>query len=313
VADNLPQMPPPAARLTPARVGQATSIEQSRAMAEVQAAVLVAQSRPRDLQTALAEMRQSCAIDKLANRAFFSYKRAGSTVTGPTVYLARELLRCWGNAQAGLIELSRDPIGGQSEMMAYAWDLQTNARVSTTFVVPHARDKDSTVVDLTSLRDVYENNANQGSRRLREMIFSILPPWFVEEAKDICTKTIKDGGGVPLPQRISKMITSFATLDVTEDDIARRLDKPSQKWTEHDVARLVVVFQSIQRGELDRDEEFPPPEAEAVTAAELTGSGRAKQQQRRRAEPPPAQSAPDPTAEPLSDEPGWPEPPADAA
>ena len=267
MTDPVPLPPRPPAP----RIGQATAIEQSRAVAEVQAAIVVAQQCPRDIQAAMRAMRQSCQMPQLAERSFFRFPRAGSTISGPSVYLARELARCWGNIQYGVSELSRDDVAGQSEMQAFAWDLETNARAATIFIVPHMRDKKGGPERLVDMRDVYENNANAGARRVRECIFGILPPWFTEEAKELCTKTIRDGGGVPLPRRISDALAKLAALapnPVSEDDVARKLGRPSAKWTEHDIAQLGVIYQSIQRGEVSRDEEFPPP---TVTADEIVG------------------------------------------
>src|SRR5262245_12533080 len=93
---------------TPGFLGQATAIEQSRAVAEVQAAVIVAQQRPRNVNAAVNEMRAACQQPGLAERAFFRYSRGGGQVSGATIHLARELARCWGNIQYGIAELRRD-------------------------------------------------------------------------------------------------------------------------------------------------------------------------------------------------------------
>jgi hypothetical protein len=253
---------------TPARIGQGTAVEQSRAAAEVQAAVVVAQQCPRNIQQAVAEMRESCKQMFLAERAFYRYSRGGTTVTGPSVHLARELARCWGNVQYGLVEMRRDDEYGQSEMQAFAWDVQTNSRNSSTFIVPHRRDTRNGAKQLTDMREIYENNANNGARRVREAIFAILPPWFVEEAKELCAQTLRDGGGKPLAQRIADAIKAFEGIGVTVDRIEHRLERPSGKWTEYDVAQLIVIYKSIQRGEVTAEEEFPPPR---VSAEELIG------------------------------------------
>src|SRR4051812_6638163 len=106
--------------------GQSTSVEQSRAIAEVQAAIVVAQQCPRNVNEATRQMQDAVGRKALADRAFYSFPRGRETVTGPSVYLARELARCWGNIQYGLKELSRDDNIGESEMLVYAWDVQTN-------------------------------------------------------------------------------------------------------------------------------------------------------------------------------------------
>lgn len=265
---NLPAMP---ALPSTTRVGQGTAVEQSRAVAEVHAAILVAQQCPRNVQQAIAEMRASCQQAGLADRAFFRYSRAGSTITGASVHLARELARCWGNVQYGLIELRRDDAFGQSEMQAFAWDVQTNSRTTSTFVVPHMRDtKKEGPKRLTDMRDIYENNANNGARRVREAIFAILPPWFVEEAKDLCNKTLKDGGGKPLSQRIADVIKAFADVGIDVKQLEAKVNRPSGQWTEHDVAQFRITYASLSRGEISKDDEFPPAQ-QRITVAEVTG------------------------------------------
>lgn len=262
-------MEPPAPARAPS---QATMVEQSRAVAEVQAAVIAAMKQPRDVQAAMREMREVCAIPALAERAFFRFSR-GETVTGETVHLARELARIWGNITFGLVELSRDDTRAHSEMMAFAWDLQTNARAQTTFIVPHVRDTKKGAKALTETRDIYENNANMGARRLREQIFAVLPVWFREEAADLCQRTLEHGGGKPLVQRIADCEGAFAGIGVTRAQLEARQGRPAAQWTAQDVAALGVVFASIRRGEVSKDEEFPrdalapPPGADSFEAA----------------------------------------------
>lgn len=248
------------------RIGQGTAVEQSRAVAEVQAAIVVAQQCPRDVNAAVAQMRESCRQRGLADRAFYRFPRAGGAVTGPSVHLARELARCWGNVQYGLVELRRDDEYRQSEMQAWAWDVQTNTRNSSTFVVPHVRDTKEGAKPLTDMRDIYENNANNGARRVREAIYAILPPWFVEEAKELCSQTLRDGGGKPLPQRIADAVKVFEGRGVSLSRLEQKVGRPSAKWNEYDVAQLGITFKSIERGEITVEDEFPP---ERVTMAEI--------------------------------------------
>lgn len=263
--DNIrPELP----AQTADRIGQATAVEQARAVAEVQAAIVVAQQCPRDLVAARTQMLDSCSQSGLAERAFFRYSRGGSQISGPSIHLAREIARCFGNVQYGISEMRRDDEHGQSEMQAFAWDVQTNTRASTTFIVPHGRDTKNGRKALTDLRDIYENNANNGARRLREQIFAVIPTWFTEEAKDRCQKTLEDGGGVPLAQRVDKAITAFDGLGIGQKLLEERVGKKVGQWDARDVAQLLVVFQSLTRGEVTREDEFP---TERVSAAEITG------------------------------------------
>jgi hypothetical protein len=189
-------------------------------------------------------------------------------VAGATIHLARELARCWGNLQYGIVEMLRDDFHGQSEMLAFAWDVQTNTRNSSTFIVPHKRDTKKGVTTLTDMRDIYENNTNNASRRVREAIFAVLPPWFVEQAKSLCSKTLEHGGGIPLATRISNAISRFADLDITQSQLEDKVGRPAGRWNARDAAQLAVTFTSIQRGEVRVEEAFPPPR---VTTEEITG------------------------------------------
>jgi hypothetical protein len=258
--------------------------------------VLVAQQCPRDVERAKADMRRACDELALAERAFYRYRRSDKIVSDASIHLARELARCWGNIDYGIAELRRDDLARQSEMKAWSWDQETNARPSTTFIVPHERDREGKRVPLDSLRDVYENNANMGGRRVRQMIFAILPVWFVEEAKTRCRATITRGDGRPLEDRIATMIERFAGLGVTADQIDQRLGRTRDRWNAQDLAELTVAYQSISRNEVTLDEEFPP---HRITVAEVLPPGAPQEAPQEPPQQAPADTAPDmPAREP---------------
>ena len=250
-------------------MSQSTAIEQARAVAEVQAAVTVAQACPRDMGRAWAEMQQACSRLSLAQRAFYTVTNRG---TGPSVHLARELARIWGNLDYGVRELRRDDERGESEIQAFAWDQQTNVRSTRSLIVPHARMKkvngQQTRERLIDLTDVYLNNQNVGARAVRECLFTVMPADFVAEAQDLCRTTIRNGDGRPLRERIASMVGGFAELGVTQLQIETRLNRKKGQWTADDVADLGVVFSSIKRGETTAVAEFPQ---ERVTVAEVAG------------------------------------------
>lgn len=247
---------------------QTAAVEQARAVAEVQAAVTVAQAIPRDLNRAHAEMRQSCSTLATAEIAFYRVPKRGE---GPSVHLARELARIWGNIDYGVRELRRDDELGVSEIQAFAWDQQTNVRSTRTFQVPHQRMAGGKRSNLTDLGDVYLNNQNVGARAVRECIFTVLPRSFTAEAMTLCEQTLARGDGEPLDARITKAISGFRSIGVTPEQIEDKLGKRQGQWDAGDVGRLGVLFTSIKQGETTVDDEFPPT---AVTVAELAGGAK---------------------------------------
>jgi hypothetical protein len=253
---------------TPAKIAdfisQTTAVEQARAVAEVQAAVVVAQQIPRNMDRALADMRDATGRLALAEQAFYRVQNRGS---GPTVHLMRELARIWGNVDYGVKELHRDDSAGQSEILTYAWDLQTNTRSVRSFLVPHARMKSGRQEKLIDLGDIYLNNQNVGARAVRECISTVLPAWFRVEAEARCHDTLKNGeaGGESLAKRIEGMIQAFGALGVRVEQLEQKIGRKRGVWDGSHVAEMVVIYQSIQRGEVSKDDEFP----HRVTAEEI--------------------------------------------
>ena len=239
------------------RVGQATAVEQSRAIAEVQAAMVMAKEFPRDVDAVVREMKRACSSTALAEKAFYSKPRGDKAVTGPSVHLARELMQIWGNVDFGVRELLRDDEHGQSEIQAIAWDLQHNNRSSSIYIVPHARFASGAVKKIVDLDQIYENNANNGARRLREAIYAVLPGWYVSMAEELCRETLRRGEGEPLAERAAKAVASFAKGNVSLDRLEAKIGRKQADWTEDDVVQLGIDYQSILRGDAKASEMFP--------------------------------------------------------
>ena len=249
------------------KINQGTvAIEASRAIAEAQGKLIIAKRFPRDEVAAYAKAMEACQRPTMAEKAFYSFPRAGQTIEGPTIRFAEELARCWGNIDYGIKELSQDD--GKSEMQAYAWDLETNAQSVQNFTNPHQREQGKKMVQLTSQRDIYENNANMATRRLRSRILAILPAWFVEDAIAECKRTIAGRNDAPLIDRVKKMVVQFAKLGVSQEQIERRLKRKVDTMTADDFTEYLGIYNAIKGGESKIAEWFAAePEATELTEA----------------------------------------------
>lgn len=199
---------------------------------------------------------------ELAEIAFFRVERGKkddgtkNMVTGETIDLARELSRCWRNMVSGHKEVGRDAILGQSEVLAYAWDLENGNRREQTIYVPHQRGK-YRVKDGGSIREII---AGYAARVEREMIFACLPAWFKVQAIDLCHQTLANiDADKGLEQRIADCKAMFYGIDVMADALERKIGRPSTEFTPEDLAVLGVIYKSIRRGQSTKDDEFPPP------------------------------------------------------
>lgn len=224
----------------------AVTIESSKAIAEAQGKLIIAKNFPRDEHLAYAKVIEACKRRSLAEKAIYSYPRSGSTISGPSIRLAEELARCWGNVDFGIKELSQKD--GESEMSAYCWDMETNTMSSQTFVVAHVRDTKKGQVRLTEQRDIYENNANMAGRRLRARILAILPPDLVEAAVAECKKTLAGDNEIPIADRINKMVASFAKFGVKIDTLEKRLGRKIDTMTTEDICEYAGIYNSLKDG-----------------------------------------------------------------
>ena len=223
------------------------AIEASRAIAEAQGKLVIAKRFPRDEVAAYNRVAQACQRKGIAEKAFYSYNRGGSTVNGPTIRFAEELARCWGNIDYGIKELSQDD--GKSEMQAYAWDLETNAQSVQNFTNPHIREAGGKAKVLTSQRDIYEINANMGARRLRSRILAILPNDLVDMAIAECRKTLAGNNDEPLIDRVKKMVVAFGKIGVTQEQIEMRLKRKIDTMTSDDFVDYTGIYNAIKNGE----------------------------------------------------------------
>ena len=249
------------------KINQGTvAIEASRAIAEAQGKLVIAKRFPRDEVAAYAKAMEACQRPKMAEKAFYAFPRGGQTVKGPTIRFAEELARCWGNIDYGIKELSQDD--GKSEMQAYAWDLETNAQSVQNFTNPHQREQGKKMVTLTSQRDIYENNANMATRRLRARILAILPSWFVEDCIAECEKTLAGQNDTPLVDRVKKMVVQFARFGVTQEQIEHRLKRKIDTMNVDDFTEYIGIYNAIKQNESKVSDWFEvEKEASELTAA----------------------------------------------
>lgn len=248
--------------------------EAMKGVAEVQAAVIMAKRFPRDRFTAVKNILEDCGRAGLAEGAVYSYPRSDTTVSGPSIRLAEAMARSWGNLDCGIRELSRDV--DKSVCEAFAWDLETNTRFTRIFEVPHMRHTKNRDYKLTDPRDIYENMANNGARRLRACILEAIPGDVTEKAVLKCKETITQKGGKPLVDRIQALIISFAKFGVTQEHIERRLKHSAATINEEEIFELNTIGNSIKDNMAKRSDFFDiadsePTEKTSALKEKVTG------------------------------------------
>lgn len=236
-------------------------VEGQRAIAEVQAAVLMAKRFPRNQKKAYENIMLACQRPSLAESAIYEYARGGTAITGPSIRLAEALAQNWGNIQFGIRELEQR--NGESTVEAYAWDIETNTRQTKTFQVPHKRHTKKGAYSLDDPRDIYELVANNGARRLRACILGVIPGDVVDAAVAQCEETLKAKADTS-PEATRKLVEAFKAFGVNKEHIEKRLQRNLDAITPAQIVGMRKIYNSLKDGMssvADWFEVEPPKEA----------------------------------------------------
>jgi hypothetical protein len=245
--------------------------DQGRAIAEVQAAMIIARQSPRNQIAVMDKIINACTRPSLADAAVYQYSRGGTDISGPSIRLAEAIAQQWGNIQFGFNELSRgiDHDGvTYSEIGAYAWDLESNTRRPLQFRVRHWRDTKKGGYALKDERDIYELIANQAQRRVRACILAVIPGDVTEAAVKQCEITLKASADTS-PEGIKKLLDAFDVFGVTKEQIEKRIQRKIDSIQPAQVVNLKKVYASLRDGMSIPDEWFEM--IETKTTEDLKG------------------------------------------
>lgn len=237
----------------PSNMSAMAQTDQNRAVAEVQAAMMIAKMNPRDQRTAMDRILNACTRQSLAQHAVYQYARGGTDISGASIRLAEAIAQQWGNIQFGIRELEQR--NGGSTVQAFAWDVETNTRREVTFHVPHERHTKYGAKKLTDPQDIYEMVANQGARRLRACILAVIPSDVTESAVIQCEQTLIATADVT-PESIKRLVEAFGEIDVSKEQIEIKIQRRLDAIQPAQVANLRKIFASIRDGMSTPDEWF---------------------------------------------------------
>ena len=247
-----------------------TEVKSQREASEIQAMVFMAKQFPRNQIQAADRILNACTRQTLADSAVYSYPRGGQNVEGPSIRLAEVLAQNWGNLDFGIRELSQE--NGVSTVEAYAWDLETNVRQAKVFQVAHKRMAKGGTKTLTDPRDIYEMVANQGSRRLRACILSIIPVDIVEAALAQCSITqAASVGATPeeIKETIRKLTATMGKFGITAENIQDRYQCRLEAIRPAQIVELRKIYTSLKDGMSKPSDWFAIQEVKKSDAQDL--------------------------------------------
>ena len=242
---------------TGAHVGSGSELATTGAAAkeqhEIQAAITIAKRFPRNEAACFQKLMLAAARPSFAEDAAYSFPRGDKEVTGPSVNLAREAARIWGNIRYGLYVVRDDE--DSRLIRGFAWDVETNTKVEveddfkkliqrkvkggkpgeTTWLIPDERD----LRELTNRR---------GAILLRNAILQVLPKDLIEDALFTCGQALEKSAGENPEAARKRLLVDFGSINVSVEQIERKIGHPFAQSTPKELTELRGICKSIQDG-----------------------------------------------------------------
>ena len=224
-----------------------TQHNRNRLISELQAGIVYADARPRNMAEVKEKIQKRCSSPEIAEKGMYRYMRGNEKVLGPSIRLVETIWAALGNTSSTWREVSRDAEGSYLEITA--WDLETNTRSSVEIYNKHELYTAKKQKKLTKPRDIYENNAAVAMRRLRACMLRVIPLDIQELAIQCCNGTIIEEKITP--EIIDKMLAEFQKFGITKMQIEKKIGHDVSELTPADRVELLSIFQTI------RDDEQP--------------------------------------------------------
>lgn len=248
-----------------------SSADQALAMdaitrAEIDMAIATAKRYPRAMAKFSDDVVSLATVDReTAEGSFYSLRRQGKTIQGPSVRLAEIAVSCWGNIRAGARILGETPDGKFIQAMGVCHDLEKNVYVAMEsqrrITNKHGGKYNDDMIGVTA-------NA-AAAIGFRNAVFKVIPKALLKRAYIKCIE-VATGGAKTLTERREQVFERLQQLNplITADRVLGSLNRPSiEEVTLADVTHLIGLGTAIRDGAQSIDEAFP--EKTAITPDDL--------------------------------------------
>jgi hypothetical protein len=214
---------------------------------EIQAAIIIARKFPRNEDGCFQRLMRACSRSSFAGDARYSFPRGGQDVTGPSVNLAREAARIWGNVRFGLYIVREDET--HILIRGWAWDVETNTKVEhdDNFKKLVYRKQGGWVVP--DERDLRELVNRRGAILVRNSLLQVMPKDLIEDALFQCEKSLEESASSNPDGERKRVLVDFSKFGVLVEDLEAKLGHPFSQATARELAELRSIHKAIADGQ----------------------------------------------------------------
>jgi len=222
---------------------------EAEATTQYQAAVTIAQTRPRDEEKACADFLRECKEIEFAEEAQWSYPRGGEMVRGPSVVFARAFARCWRNLWLDCRVIHDDP--DSRTVRVNVIDLERNLPKSKDVHFAKLIEKwvsGNKTLATPNERELIELNNRQVSKMERNLTLDLLPQYMITRALKACDARVLEWTKTDPEAAKAKIVAAFERIGVNVPQIEIPFGKKLGQLTDDDIMELRTVFIGIRDG-----------------------------------------------------------------
>jgi hypothetical protein len=256
-------------------VGAVSAI--AREEAELKGAIVTARHFPRTEADAFARLMKSAKRPSFAAGARYSYQRGGTQVAGPSVKMAREAARCWGNIRYGLRLVSIDD--KFVHVKGWALDLETNAYVEMEDKFERLIFRKRGGWQKPDERDLRELVNKRGAICVRNAILQVIPPDITDDAMRVVEETLIKAAKGEIEQdrdaAIRTIVVAFSNFGVKTDALVERLGHDLETITPAELTELRSIYTALNDGQAKVADYFKNGRETSADTAGLNAAAKA--------------------------------------
>lgn len=230
--------------------------------AEIDKQIATAHQYPRNVNLCVQNIQSLALMDEdVAGSCYYHLERTDKNgekaiIEGPSIRLAEIVASNWGNLRIATRVVGND--GRMVTVEAVCHDLETNVAVAQQQVRSIVTRNGKTYSN-----DMQTLTINAASAiALRNAINKVIPMAITRKVVDQCKNMVR-GKAAELPEKRQKIVTAFASIGVSREQLLAKLEIASiDEITADMVVSLRGLYTSLKDGNSTVEEEFPKPAPE---------------------------------------------------
>lgn len=245
-------------QLPPGDAGMVASA--ARMEMSIKGAIVAAKQFPRDEEACRRKILKACERPGFAEDALYSFSRGSANVDGPSINLAREMARSWGNVRTGLLILSADD--SYIHIAGYATDYETNTTTETEDKFKNLIYRKAKGWIKPDERELRELVGRRGAICTRNAILDLMPVDLTEEAIARCRKTMDEKAAADMSEKnraetVRKLLQGYEVKGkIPQAAIEEWLGYSVKEITLEDIEELRKIWRQIVSGHATPEEFF---------------------------------------------------------